>query len=344
MTESVRHRQPDQVVIDTLDQSSPPLPPPEYPYNSQQQQQQQAYTIQIPRFEHWPRLALHGIGQGAAVALNALSTIQEQFHAYRAKRRGDYGGLPSYAADEDEVDNLSELSPQGGGGRGGITPFASRRSRQQPLSFGGLRRHKQPKRGGLFGLFQFLAGRRLCLMQLIWLCLCLLIVLTTLPPGFLVDPLREQAWFRYYDHEEAIKVMLPLGMKVHVADVKMAVGDALSLDRTGHQLGEIKMLSGHIWRPLSPGDEWDNDSSEFKSSAERPIILIDTGYDPKANESIDDMTPFWTSRGNFLQRPDIDHSHLENGTWVGDTWEMTSEGEKSRLTRVPPPPMTLLPP
>ncbi|KAG0328375.1 hypothetical protein BG000_000516 [Podila horticola] len=87
----------------------------------------------------------------------------------------------------------------------------------------------------------------------------------------------ETLWVRYYNHEEAVKVALPLGCKVHVSDVKVAATTALAYG-FGTALGQTKLLSAMTGEALSPGEEWNNDKKKFRSSAEKPILTIEVNY------------------------------------------------------------------
>ncbi|KFH69964.1 hypothetical protein MVEG_04767 [Podila verticillata NRRL 6337] len=225
-------------------------------------QEQQHYNIMIPTLNQWPQLALEGIAKGTAMAVNGVSTAHTKLQAYRAQHpdKSSYQGLPTSSSD-------LYLSPRSSSSSSPPS-FFSRRDSRKPASFGGKR---QLKRGGVCLLS--CSGRRL--LQLVMLVVWTVFLLEQLPQA--LNPFQETLWVRYYNHEEPVKVALPLGRKVHVSDVKAAAMTAISY---GYEstLGQTKLLSTMTGEALSPGAEWDNEKKIFRSSAEKPILAIEINH------------------------------------------------------------------
>ncbi|KAF9280116.1 hypothetical protein BGZ74_002668 [Mortierella antarctica] len=227
------------------------------------QYQEQHYNIMVPTINHWPQLAFNGLAKGTALAVEGVSTAHSKFQAYRAQRNErSYQGLPTSSSDLHLSPRSSSTSPSSS------FSFSSRRDPRKPASFGGKR---QLKRGGVCLLN--CSGRRL--LQLVIVVAWTVFLLVQLPQT--LNPFQETLWVRYYNHEEAVKVALPLGRKVHVSDVKAAAMTAMSYGY-GTTLGQTKLLSATTGEALSPGAEWDNDKKTFRSSAEKPILAIEVNY------------------------------------------------------------------
>ncbi|KAF8952749.1 hypothetical protein BGZ52_004112 [Haplosporangium bisporale] len=159
-------------------------------------QEQQHYNIMIPTLNQWPQLALEGIAKGTAMAVNGVSTAHTKLQAYRAQHpdKSSYQGLPTSSSD-------LYLSPRSSSSSSPPS-FFSRRDSRKPASFGGKR---QLKRGGVCLLS--CSGRRL--LQLVMLVVWTVFLLEQLPQA--LNPFQETLWVRYYNHEEPVKVALPLG-------------------------------------------------------------------------------------------------------------------------------------
>ncbi|KAG0040904.1 hypothetical protein BGZ82_006777 [Podila clonocystis] len=221
------------------------------------QYQEQHYNIVVPTVNQWPQLALNGLAKGTALARIANT----KFQAYRAQRNeSSYQGLPTSSSD-------IHLSPRSSSSPSSFS-FSARRDPLNPVIFGGKR---QLKRGGVCLLN--CSGRRL--LQLAVVVVWILFMLVQLPPT--LNPFQETLWVRYYNHEEPVKVALPLGRKVHVSDVKVAAMTAMSYG-FGTTPGQTKLLSAMTGEALLPGAEWDNDEKKFRSSAEKPILAINVNY------------------------------------------------------------------
>lgn len=216
----------------------------------------------IPALSQWPQLALEGLAKGTAMAVNGVTAAYTKLQAYRAQHhdKSSYQGLPTSSFDLHLWPRSSSSSSS--------ASFFSRRDPRKPISFGGKR---QLKRGGVCLLS--CSGRRL--LQLMMLVVWVALLLVQLPQA--MNPFQDTLWVRYYNHEEAVKVALPLGRKVHVSDVKAAALTAISYG-FGLKLGQTKLLSAMTGEALSPGAEWDNRKKMFRSSAEKPILAIEVDH------------------------------------------------------------------
>ncbi|KAF9392611.1 hypothetical protein CPB97_000064 [Podila verticillata] len=192
-------------------------------------QEQQHYNIMIPTLDQWPQLALEGIAKGTAMVVEGVTTAHTKLQAYRAQHpdKSSYQGLASSSSD-------LYLSPRSSSSSSSPS-FSSRRDPCKQVSFGGKR---QLKRGVAWTVF--LPGQ--------------------LPQALI--PSQETLWVRYYNHEEPVKVALPLGRKVHVSDVEAAAMTAISTDLYDFldlQLGCFSRNSNMditSKRFVPPGEDW----------------------------------------------------------------------------------------
>ncbi|KAF8928801.1 hypothetical protein BGZ58_009372 [Dissophora ornata] len=108
--------------------------------------------------------------------------------------------------------------------------------------------------------------------------LTLLIVWIAVPTR--VQPFQDRdVWIRYFNHEEAIKIVLPYGQRVHVQDVKKHVMKELdNAFGVTHTLGNVKLLARERgW--LRPDEIWKNGDWRFTSSSYMPIIAVEPRFE-----------------------------------------------------------------
>lgn len=214
------------------------------------QQQQQHYNVMIPTVDHWPAIFLDGLKTSAQFAVLGLKQAHTKWQEYQSSRGGSYQVLPTTT-----IDSRSQQQN---------TPT------RQIFTFGSKR---QQKGGHQFSV----SGRRLTLRLFLLVLAVTTILLLVLPHR--LNPLEDRAiWIRYYSHEEAIKIMVPYGIKLHVSDVKKA---ALTEMHQGFSsfapAGTVKLISRNNGA-LAPDRVWNNRDWDFESSARHPILIVDTKY------------------------------------------------------------------
>lgn len=154
------------------------------------QQQQQHYNVMIPTVDHWPAIFLDGLKTSAQFAVLGLKQAHTKWQEYQSSRDRSYQVLPTTT-----IDPRSQQHN---------TPT------RQIFTFGSKR---QQKGGHQFSV----SGRRLTRLLFLLVLTVTTILLLVLPHR--LNPLEDRAiWIRYYSHEEAIKIMVPYGIKLHVSD------------------------------------------------------------------------------------------------------------------------------
>ncbi|KAF9139870.1 hypothetical protein BGX30_007367 [Mortierella sp. GBA39] len=213
------------------------------------QQQQQHYNVMIPTIDHWPAIFLDGLKTSAQLAVLGLKQAHTKWQEYQSSRGGSYQVLPT------TIDSLSQQN----------TPT------RQMFTFGSKR---QQKGGHQFSV----SGRRLTRLLFLLVLAVTTILLLVLPHR--LNPLEDRAiWIRYYSHEEAIKIMVPYGIKLHVSDVKKAALKEMHQGfSTFGPAGTVKLISKGSGA-LAPDRVWNNRDWEFESSARHPILIVDTKYE-----------------------------------------------------------------
>jgi len=213
---------------------------------------QQHYNVMIPTVDHWPAIFLDGLKSSAHFAVLGLKKAHAKWQEYQSFHSGSGG---AYQVLPTTVDTCSQQQST---------------TTRQTFTFGSKR---QQKGGHRFSV----SGRRLTRLLLFLVLVVTTILLLVLPHR--LNPLEDRAiWIRYYSHEEAIKIMVPYGLKLHVSDVKKA---ALKEMHQGFSLfapGNVKLISRNNGA-LAPDDVWDNHDWVFQSSARHPILVVDTKYD-----------------------------------------------------------------
>ncbi|KAG0067458.1 hypothetical protein BGZ89_006038 [Linnemannia elongata] len=214
------------------------------------QQQQQHYNVMIPTVDQWPAIFLDGLKTSAQFAVLGLKQAHTKWHEYQSSRSGSYQVLPTTTIDSR---SQQQNAPT-----------------RQIFTFGSKR---QQKGGHQFSV----SGRRLTRLLFLLVLAVTTILLLVLPHR--LNPLEDRAiWIRYYSHEEAIKIMVPYGIKLHVSDVKKA---ALTEMHQGFSsfgpAGTVKLISRNSGA-LAPDRVWNNRDWDFESSARHPILIVDTKY------------------------------------------------------------------
>ncbi|KAF9541657.1 hypothetical protein EC957_002898 [Mortierella hygrophila] len=214
-------------------------------------QQQQHYNVMIPTVNHWPAIFLDGLKTSAQFVVLGLKQAHTKWQEYQSSRGGSYQVLPTTT-----IDSLSQQQN---------TPT------RQMFTFGSKR---QQKGGHQFSV----SGRRLTRLIFLLVLAVITILLLVLPHR--LNPLEDRAiWIRYYSHEEAIKIMVPYGIKLHVSDVKKAALKELHQGfSTFGPAGTVKLITRRNGA-LAPDRVWNNRDWEFESSARHPILIVDTKYD-----------------------------------------------------------------
>ncbi|GJJ70320.1 hypothetical protein EMPS_02669 [Entomortierella parvispora] len=214
---------------------------------SSQHQSAGHYNVRIPTVEHWPAILMQGVKATAVFAGEKLRQIQ----AYQqdGSSSGRYSRLPT-----------SSMSSSSSGQRPTFT-FGSKR---------------QLRDGG--GRTMLCSGRRLSRILLL-LCITVLIPVWIFVVPHTLKPYGDRdVWIRYYDHEEPIKIQVPLAKKVHVADVKrIAFGKIIQgYSKQRLEEGKVFLISG-LEGKLNVGAPWVNSDWSFTSSPEVPILMVDPG-------------------------------------------------------------------
>ncbi|GJJ70319.1 hypothetical protein EMPS_02668 [Entomortierella parvispora] len=216
---------------------------------------QRHYNVMIPAVEHWPSLFMEGV---QASTLFVADTLR-QLHAYRQSKTGTASSSAKY-------DSLPTST------RSTTTTTSSRRS---TFTFGSKR---QLKESG--GRAIFFSGRRLSQLLLLLGLAILIPIWVFMVPHTLKPYKNRDVWIRYLNHEEPIKIQVPLGRTIHVADMRIVAFTQLSQGYSYQQLelGKLILVSDRFGR-LPPDTEWRNWECKFGSSPERPILLIDPRYE-----------------------------------------------------------------
>ncbi|KAG0282805.1 hypothetical protein BGZ96_012819 [Linnemannia gamsii] len=219
------------------------------------QHQQQHYNVMIPTVDHWPAIFLDGLKTSAHFAVFGLKQVHAKWQQFQSSRSGgSYQVLPTTNLD---TRSLNQQQP----------------NTHQTFSFGNKR---QQKGGHQFSV----SGRRLTRLLFVLVLVVATIFLFVLPHR--LNPLDDRAiWIRFYSHEEAIKITVPYGRKVHVSDIKQAALKEMHQGFTSFAPGNVKLISRYTRYngALSPDEVWDNRHWAFESSARHPILVIDTKYD-----------------------------------------------------------------
>ncbi|KAG0246519.1 hypothetical protein B0O80DRAFT_500371 [Mortierella sp. GBAus27b] len=215
-------------------------------------QHQRYYNVAVPAIEHWPDLLSHGL----KASVRSLRWIFRQIK----------DAIRELCASEDSSSWRYQDLPMTVNGS-----FSEPSSRGR-VSFG-KRRHLYPENGFPRSCPNRRLGRLLCLL----IAATIIVTILLLPARF--QPFHERvAWIRYFNHEEAVKVVLPFGRNVHVQDVKKIAVKEMGLGAGSTQtLGNIRLLSP-MTRNVLPGDmTWD--SYIGWSSPEIPIIAVEPRYE-----------------------------------------------------------------
>ncbi|KAI1313833.1 hypothetical protein EDD11_002465 [Mortierella claussenii] len=238
-TDSVHARQKEDAtgVHATVEYANPFRRPP-VPFHQQfQQQQRQHYNVQIPSLQRWPTLVLEGLKTSAQFSAKAFRAIRDGLSGDDSHNssRGAYQGLPMTHT---TINSNSAAA---------ISPFGRRHIKNRPS-----------------GASHGWTGRRCSRVVFFMLCLSMVIVWIFIVPPTL-KPFRKNrdVWVRYFNHEEAVKITLPLQRRVHVSDVKRVAMKAIDQGYSpmSPSLGNIKLLTRHARRGwLEPDEEWDMDA------------------------------------------------------------------------------------
>ncbi|KAG0285578.1 hypothetical protein BGZ97_007746 [Linnemannia gamsii] len=215
-------------------------------------QQQQHYNVMIPTIDHWPAIFLDGLKTSAHFAVYGLKQVHAKWQEFQSSRSGgSYQTLPTTNLD---IRSQNQQQP----------------NTRQTFSFGSKR---QQKGGHKFSV----SGRRLTRLLFVLVLVVATILLLVLPHR--LNPLEDRViWIRYYSHEEAIKIKVPYGRKVHVSDVKKAALREMHEGYSGFAPGNVKLITRYHGA-LAPDMVWNNREWMFESSANHPILVVDTKYD-----------------------------------------------------------------
>ncbi|KAG0271684.1 hypothetical protein BGZ95_000466 [Linnemannia exigua] len=234
----------------------------QYPNPFQQQQQhhvghghshhqrQQHYNVMIPTVDHWPAIFMSGVKTTAHYIVLSLQQVHNKFQEYQASRSSSYQVLPTTNID--------------------TRPYPQQNSTRQPFRFGSKRQQKS-------GHQVTCSGRQITRSFFLLILLVTTIVLLVIPHR--LNPLEDRAiWIRYYNHEEAVKITVPYGLKLHVSDVKKTALKELQFGFSNFKPGNVKLITMY-GGALAPDQIWKNSRDEFKSTARYPILVVDTKYE-----------------------------------------------------------------
>lgn len=218
------------------------------------QQQQQHYNVMIPTVDHWPAIFLDALKTSAHFAVFGLKLVHAKWQQFQSSRSGgSYQVLPT-------TTNLDIHSPN-----------QQQPNARQKYSFGSKRQQK----GG--HQFSF-SGRRLTRLLFVLVLVVTTVLLLVLPHR--LNPLNDRViWIRFYSHEEAIKIKIPYGRKVHVSDIKKVALREMHQGFSNFAPGNVKLITRDTRYndgTLKPDEVWDNRDWTFESSARHPILVIDT--------------------------------------------------------------------
>ncbi|KAF9957336.1 hypothetical protein BGZ72_001931 [Mortierella alpina] len=88
---------------------------------------------------------------------------------------------------------------------------------------------------------------------------------------------NRDVWVRFFDHEEAVKIVLPYRQRIHVYDVKKIALKEMDAGYTSHNPENVRLLSDVGNGLLRPDEVWDN--ALYHSSAYYPILAVETRYE-----------------------------------------------------------------
>ncbi|KAG0375591.1 hypothetical protein BGX24_008881 [Mortierella sp. AD032] len=215
-----------------------------------QHQRPQHYNVMIPTVDHWPAIFMNGLKVTANYTVLGLQQAHNKYQEYQASRSGSYQVLPTTNFD--------------------THPYPQQTSKRQTFSFGSKRQQKG-------GHQVTCSGRQITRSFFLLVLLITTIILLAIPHR--LNPLEDRAiWIRYYNHEEAIKIMVPFGLKLHVSDVKQQALKELQSGFSPFTPGNVKLLARY-YGALLPDEVWDNSHDSFASSARHPILVVDTRYE-----------------------------------------------------------------
>ncbi|KAF9148027.1 hypothetical protein BG015_010271 [Linnemannia schmuckeri] len=234
---------------------------------------QQHYNVMIPTVDHWPAIFLDGLKTSAHFAVFGLKKAHAKWQEFQSSRSGSGG---SYQVLPTTVDTRSQQQST---------------TTRQTFTFGSKR---QQKGGHNFNV----SGRRLTRLLFFLVLVVTTILLLVLPHR--LNPLEDRAiWIRYYSHEEAIKIMVPYGLKLHVSDVKKAALKEMHQGFSTFAPGNVKLIT-RTKGALAPDDVWDNRDWDFESSARHPILVVDTKYD--LFRFLDSSLSCFAQPGEYIQQ------------------------------------------
>ncbi|KAF9287554.1 hypothetical protein BGZ68_001651 [Mortierella alpina] len=218
----------------------------EYPNVFQQSEQrqytpQQHYNLQIPTINHWPALLIQHTRKGIKFVHESIQHTRKGIRfvheSIQQLRNNSYRSVPS-------------------------TDHTRR--------FGSRRLSKEAGHSSSCSSRRF--NRILILLSLISLIMTWVLLPRTL------DPFQNRdVWVRFFDHEDAVKVVLPYGRKVLVYDVKKNALKEMDNGYTSHNPADVKLLEPFSGRLLISDNVWDN--GVYFSSARYPIIAIQTRFE-----------------------------------------------------------------
>ncbi|KAF9128155.1 hypothetical protein BGW39_005317 [Mortierella sp. 14UC] len=222
----------------------------EHGYGRSHHQQQQHYNVMIPTVDHWPAIFLDGLKTSAHFAVLGFQKVRSKYQEYQGLHSGSYQVLPTT--------NLDTRS------------YPQQTSTRQTFSFG----IKRQQKGGYQATC---SGRRVTRLFFFLVMVVTTILLLVIPHR--LNPLEDRSiWIRYYNHEEAVKITVPFGLKLHVSDIKKRALNELQNGYSKFAPGNVKLISKYNGA-LSPDQVWDNGRDTFRSSANHPILVIDTKYE-----------------------------------------------------------------
>ncbi|KAF9358436.1 hypothetical protein BGX26_001781 [Mortierella sp. AD094] len=248
----------------------------EYPNPSQHQpsQPQSHYNIAIPAIEHW---------LGLLVRVLKISTVYVVLTARRI-----HEGVRDVSAPSGKYQN--------------VPTSANGSSSFQGNSFGG-RRHSRNS-GGATTCFSRRIGRILFFLLIVTLVTTWLTIPKTLKPFH-----NRDIWIRYFNHEEAMKVVMPYSRVVHVYDVKKATLKEFDLGYgISHAMANVKLISRYGW--LRSDEEWDNDGWKFESTSYMPILAV--APNRELLQFLNDTLGCFSGREVFNRKMDIKFAPVGN--------------------------------